>query len=118
MGSVVSYANEVKSGVLGVPPQLIERHGAVSQEVARAMAEGARCAIGSDLALAVTGIAGPGGGTDEKPVGTVHLCLIGPGEEDLDHRKLHLPGDRERVRWVTSQWALEMLRRRALAAMK
>jgi nicotinamide-nucleotide amidase len=92
---------------------LLETYGAVSREVAEAMAIGARLAIGSDLAIAVTGIAGPEGGTDEKPVGTVHVALCGPSECDLLHRQLHLPGDRDRIRWITSQWALDMLRRRA-----
>ena len=113
LGSVVSYANAVKRDVLGVSDELLETYGAVSREVAEAMAAGARSAIGSDLAIAVTGIAGPEGGTKEKPVGTVHVALCGLSENDLFHRRLHLPGDRERIRWVTSQWALEMLRRRA-----
>jgi nicotinamide-nucleotide amidase len=113
LGSVVSYANQVKRDVLGVPDELLETYGAVSREVAEAMAIGARLAIGSDLAIAVTGIAGPEGGTDEKPVGTVHVALCGPSECDLLHRQLHLPGDRDRIRWITSQWALDMLRRRA-----
>ena len=89
--------------------------GYATETLAReAMAKGARSALGSDLAIAVTGIAGPEGGSEEKPVGTVHVALSGPADDDLIHRRLHLPGDRERVRWMTSQWALEMLRRRAL----
>jgi nicotinamide mononucleotide (NMN) deamidase PncC len=63
------------------------------------------------MAVAVTGIAGPGGGTEEKPVGTVHLAVDGPRSEGIEHRLLHLPGDRDRIRWVTSQWALELTRR-------
>ena len=78
------------------------------------MARGARSAVGADLALAVTGIAGPDGGSQDKPVGTVHVALVGEGESETVHRRLLLPGDRRRIRWVTSQWALEMIRRRAL----
>jgi nicotinamide-nucleotide amidase len=114
LGAIVSYANELKNELLKVPLPLLEAHGAVSQEVAEAMARGARSATKADLGIAVTGIAGPDGGTKEKPVGTVHVALCGPGSGELTHRRLRVPGDRERVRWVTSQWALEMLRRRAL----
>jgi len=116
LGSIVSYANEVKLGLLNVSQELLEAHGAVSQEVAVAMARGVLTALGSDLSVAVTGIAGPDGGSPEKPVGTVHVALCGAGQNDVVHRRLRLPGDRERVRWVTSQWALEMLRRRASAS--
>jgi len=78
LGGVIAYANAVKEGVLGVPPQLLADHGAVSDPVAIAMAEGVRRLTGSDWALALTGIAGPGGGTAAKPVGLVHLALAGP----------------------------------------
>jgi nicotinamide-nucleotide amidase len=117
LGAVVSYSNEHKVGLLGVPEALLAAHGAVSEAVARAMAEGGRARLGTDYCLAVTGVAGPGGGTAEKPVGTVHLALAGPGgPEDVRHRRLQYPVERERVRWMSSQWALEMLRRRLLAA--
>ena len=75
-GGVVAYANEVKEGLLDVDPALIERHGAVSPEVRSAMAEGALLRFGADLAVSVTGAAGPGGGTEEKPVGTVCFCVL------------------------------------------
>ncbi len=114
-GGVVAYSNELKRRLLAVPEALLERHGAVSEEVARAMAAGAREALGSDWAVAVTGIAGPAGGSDEKPVGTVHVALAGPEPEGLGHRRLRLPGDRERVRRLACQWALDLLRRRLLA---
>ncbi|MFM7238049.1 MAG: competence/damage-inducible protein A [Cyanobium sp.] len=78
LGGVIAYANAVKEGVLGVPPELLEAHGAVSDPVAQAMAQGARRATGADWALAITGVAGPGGGTDQKPVGLVHIALEGP----------------------------------------
>jgi nicotinamide-nucleotide amidase len=94
---------------------MIAEHGAVSEPVAQAMAEGVRQALGSDWGVGITGIAGPGGGSEEKPVGTVHVTIAGPGDE-VEHRKLRLPGDRDRVRRFSAQIALEMLRRRLLAA--
>ena len=78
LGGVIAYANAVKEGWLGVPPELLAGHGAVSDPVAIAMAEGVRRRTGSDWALSVTGIAGPGGGSAAKPVGLVHLGLAGP----------------------------------------
>ena len=114
VGGAVTYSNALKTALLGVPEELLARHGAVSEEVARAMAEGARSRLGSDYALAITGVAGPGGGTAEKPVGTVHLALAGPGETETEHRRVRYPGDRQRIRWLASQVALEMLRRRLL----
>ena len=78
LGGVIAYANAVKQAVLGVPPELLEAHGAVSDPVAQAMAQGARRATGADWALAITGVAGPGGGTDQKPVGLVHIAVAGP----------------------------------------
>ncbi len=114
-GGVVAYSNEIKRRLLAVPEVLLERHGAVSEEVARAMAAGAREALGSDWGVAVTGIAGPGGGSDEKPVGTVHVAVAGPAPEGVTQRRLRFPGDRERVRRLAAQWALDGLRRRLLA---
>ena len=113
----VTYSNEAKSDLLGVPMDLIIEHGAVSEPVARAMAEGALARSRAGVTVAITGIAGPGGGSAEKPVGTVHVALVGPGsEESLSaHRHLRLPGDRRRIRQLSSQWALELLRR-ALSA--
>lgn len=111
LGGVVSYSNQLKERLLGVPAELLAAHGAVSRPVALAMAEGARASCGSDWALAITGIAGPEGGSEEKPVGTVHLALAGPGGE-LDHELRRFPGDRAAVRWQASQLALEMLRQR------
>jgi nicotinamide-nucleotide amidase len=117
LGGAVTYTNELKTKLLGVPAELLTEHGAVSEEVARAMAEGVCRALGSDYGIAITGVAGPGGGSAAKPVGTVHLAVAGPGaagDRETSHRKIRFPGDRERVRQHSSQLALEMLRRRLL----
>lgn len=109
LGGVVSYADAVKTGVLGVDPGVIARHGAVSPECAEQMALGARRLLGSDWALAITGIAGPGGGGDEKPVGLVHLALAGPaGVRHLEQRR---GGDRDAIRARAVAGALHLLRR-------
>jgi nicotinamide-nucleotide amidase len=109
----VTYSNEAKQEVLGVPSATLEGHGAVSEATARAMAEGALARARADLAVAVTGVAGPGGGTDLKPVGRVHLATArrdGPTR----HRRMDY-GDlgRDGIRWATVRTALEMLRQRA-----
>ncbi len=105
----VTYANDAKTRDVGVDPALIAAHGAVSEQVACAMAEGARERACTTWALAVTGIAGPGGGTPEKPVGTVHFALAGP--RGTTHAMKRLPWDRERNRTVAVHSALDMLRR-------
>jgi nicotinamide-nucleotide amidase len=112
-GGVTAYSNDSKVAILAVDPAVIAERGAVSEEVARALARGARERLGADLGVGVTGIAGPDGGTVEKPVGTVHLAVAGPGET-VAHRRLRLPGDRERIRRLASQAALEMVPRRLL----
>ena len=109
VGSVVAYANEVKEAALGVPAELLAAHGAVSAEVAEAMAHGARERLGADVAVAVTGIAGPGGATEEKPVGLVHLHAEGP--DGSAARELTFPGDRESIRARSAVMALHLLRR-------
>ena len=114
-GGVVTYSNAEKIRLLGVPAELLAEHGAVSEPVARAMAEGARRTFGTDYGVGITGVAGPGGGSEEKPVGTVHLAVAGPGGR-VAHRRFRFPGDRERVRWFASQLALEILRRLLVAA--
>ena len=113
LGGVVSYTNELKTRLLGVPEAMIVAHGAVSEPVAKAMAAGVRERYGSDYGIGITGIAGPGGGSVEKPVGTVHIAVAGPG--DGAHRKVIFPGGRERVRQQSSQLALELVRRDLLA---
>jgi nicotinamide-nucleotide amidase len=110
MGGVVSYSNAAKVDLLGVEPALIEQHGAVSEPVAEAMARGALSRFGADTAVAITGIAGPGGGTPEKPVGTVcFTTMLADGYQDT--RTLRLPGNRSDVRERSTTVAMHLLRR-------
>jgi nicotinamide-nucleotide amidase len=112
MEGVVTYSNEAKTRLLGVPAKLIEEYGAVSAEIAEEMAEGVKAQSDADFGLAVTGIAGPGGGTPEKPVGLVYIALA--DDAHTEHRRLMLPGDRNLIRWRASQAALDLLRRRLI----
>ena len=108
LGGIVAYANEVKHALLGVPAGLLAEHGSVSPEVARAMAEGARRATGADVAVSVTGVAGPGGGTAAKPVGLVYLHVSADGvDRPLERR---FPGPRENVRDWSATAALHLVR--------
>lgn len=109
LGGFVSYDNEVKISALGVDPETLKAHGAVSREVAAQMAEGARARTGSDYALATTGIAGPGGGTPEKPVGTVFIALAGHGETVVQQHAIR--SDRETFKTRAVQTALNLLQR-------
>jgi nicotinamide-nucleotide amidase len=109
---VVAYSNDAKTRTLGVEPVLLLEHGAVSAPVAEAMAEGIRKRARTDFSLSVTGIAGPGGGSDEKPVGLVYIALA--DDAHTEHRKLIIPGDRNLIRWRASQAALDLLRRRLI----
>src|SRR2546423_3667092 len=109
---VVTYSNESETRLLGVPAELIERNGPVSPEVAEAMAEGGKRRAATDFGLAVTGIAGPGGGTTEKPVGLVYIALA--DDAHTEHRRIMLPGDRHLIRQRASQAALDLLRRRLI----
>jgi nicotinamide-nucleotide amidase len=111
----ITYANEAKTELLGVYPALIEEHGAVSEAVARAMAEGALAKSGATFALAITGIAGPGGGSEEKPVGTTFVALAARSAETLVQRR-NFQSDRESFKQLATQAALEMLRQRLLEA--
>jgi nicotinamide-nucleotide amidase len=108
-GGIVAYSDEVKVAQAGVPAELIERHGAVSEEVARALADGARAQLGADVGVGVTGIAGPGGGTEEKPVGLVWLSVA----TAADHltRSVNLPGGRSDVRERATSVAMHLIRR-------
>jgi nicotinamide-nucleotide amidase len=112
LGGAIVYANDLKTSFADVPPALIEKHGAVSKEVAMALAEGIRKRCNATFGLGVTGIAGPGGGTPEKPVGLVFHAVSDGRKTDALERKF--PGDRDRVRWWASQQALDMLRRRLM----
>lgn len=107
---VIAYSNDAKIRTLGVEPMLLLEHGAVSAPAAEAMAAGVRRLAGTDFGLSVTGIAGPDGGTEDKPVGLVYIALA--SDVLTEHRKLNLPGDRHLVRWRASQAALDLLRRR------
>jgi nicotinamide-nucleotide amidase len=108
VGGVVAYANEVKAKELGVTAEVLGRHGAVSEEAAAAMAEGARTRLDADVAVSVTGVAGPAGGTREKPVGLVFLHAQGP--DGSLTRRLDLPGDREAIRSRATVAALHLVR--------
>jgi nicotinamide-nucleotide amidase len=112
LGGAVVYSNPLKSSLATVPATLIEKHGAVSREVAAALAEGIRKTCGATLGLGVTGVAGPSGGTEEKPVGLVfHGLASESGTEVIERR---FPGDRKRIRWFASQQALDMVRRKVM----
>jgi nicotinamide-nucleotide amidase len=113
LAGYVCYANQAKIKMLNVDPQLIEKHGAVSEQVASALAQHARVCARSDYALATTGIAGPGGGSPEKPVGTVHIALAAPDETIA--KKFFFPTDRETFKQIATQAALELLRRGLIA---
>ncbi len=112
LGSVVAYANEIKQRVLGVPAETLEAHGAVSEETALAMATGVRGLYGADYAVAITGIAGPGGGDDDKPVGLVYLAVA--DAEGAMCLRQNWPGTREQFKRRVSQYALNLLRKRVL----
>lgn len=109
LGGVVCYSNELKISFVDVPGEIIESKGAVSAEVALALADGIRRHAGATLGVGVTGIAGPGGGTPEKPVGLVHIAIA--DERGPRERRLRFPGDRERIRQQATQGALDMVRR-------
>ncbi len=113
LAGFVTYANQSKVAAVGVSAETLSRHGAVSEAVAREMAEGARLKSGSDYAIAVTGIAGPGGGTEAKPVGLAYLALAGPAKTEVV--RLFNPFDRETFKFATSQQALDLLRRAVLS---
>ncbi len=111
-GGAIVYANAVKSELAGVPGEMIERHGAVSREVAAALAEGIRYRCESTLGIGITGVAGPGGGTPNKPVGLVFHALASAGGTEVIER--NFPGDRKRIRWFATTLALDMVRRKLM----
>jgi nicotinamide-nucleotide amidase len=108
LGGVVCYSNELKTAWADVPPEMILARGAVSTEVAIALAEGIRRRVGATFGVGITGVAGPGGGSEDKPVGTVHVALA--HASGTRERGARFPGDREMIRWQASQLALDMVR--------
>ena len=112
LGGVVVYSNQLKTAFADVPAELIEKHGAVSNEVAIALAEGIRKRCGSTLGIGITGVAGPAGGTPEKPVGLVFIALA--SEKGTEVAERNFPGDRKRIRFFASQLALDMIRRKLM----
>ena len=110
-GGIVAYADDVKRSALGVPREVIAAHGAVSAQVALAMAEGVRRVLGTDLAVAVTGVAGPDGGSEAKPVGLVYVAVAGLGAPDV--RRFLWTGDRTANKRSSAEAAMEMLLERA-----
>jgi len=112
LGGAIVYSNELKTQFANVPKALIQKQGAVSREVAHAMAEGIRQRCLSSYGIGITGVAGPTGGTEQKPVGLVYVALA--GEEGTQVVERNFPGDRKRIRWFATQQALEMIRRALL----
>jgi nicotinamide-nucleotide amidase len=108
MSGVITYSDQSKIDLAGIPPLLLEMQGAVSEEVARGLAESVRERIQTTIGVGITGIAGPGGGTPEKPVGTVHIAVAEPA--GTRHQRFLFPGNRDRVRWQAAQAALNMTR--------
>ena len=115
LGGIVSYSNSSKNQLLGVPQSILDNPGAVSEECARAMVEGVRRVFGADVAVATTGIAGPGGGTARKPVGLVYIAAAGPQATVVAEH--HFDGDREAVMSAAATAALELLVETASAAL-
>jgi nicotinamide-nucleotide amidase len=112
VGGAVVYSNHLKTEFADVPAEVIEKYGAVSSEVAVALAEGIYKRCGADVGVGITGVAGPTGGTEQKPVGLVFHAVAGAGETEVIERKF--PGDRKRIRWFASQQALDMVRRKLM----
>jgi competence/damage-inducible protein CinA-like protein len=112
VGGAVVYSNELKTEFAGVPANLIKKHGAVSREVGAALAEGIRQRCSATFGIGITGVAGPTGGTAEKPVGLVFHALASNGGSEVVER--NFPGDRKRIRWLASQQALDMMRRKLM----
>jgi len=110
VGGCITYSNAMKVELLGVPREVLEQHGAVSQQTAEAMAAGVRRRTGSAYALSITGVAGPDGGSESKPVGTVYIAIADDAGVYTEHRRFL--GDRQRIRTFTVQMALDLLRRR------
>jgi nicotinamide-nucleotide amidase len=110
LGGVVAYSNEAKTKFLAVPAELIAAHGAVSEPVASAMAQGVRLHTGANIGVGITGVAGPGGGTQSKPVGMVAVAVAAP-DGGVHARTFNFPGGRAQVKFQATQSALDMVRR-------
>jgi nicotinamide-nucleotide amidase len=110
MGGALVYSDQLKREFCGVPPLLLASDGAVSRAVAASLAEGIRQRCRTTLGIGITGVAGPTGGTEEKPVGLVYIALADGKHTEVVERRF--PGDRERIRWYASQLALDLLRRK------
>ncbi|AMJ60166.1 CinA family protein [Bosea sp. PAMC 26642] len=115
LGGLATYSNAAKSALASVPPALIEAHGAVSEPVAQAMAEGGRARLDADLAVSITGVAGPGGGSTEKPVGLVHFGCASQGQSTQHRERRFGPLSRDEIRRQSVIVALEMLKDAALS---
>ncbi|MCM2281339.1 MAG: CinA family protein [Bdellovibrionaceae bacterium] len=109
LGSIVSYSNDAKERLLGVSHASLQKHGAVSAQVAREMAAGARRALSADWAVSITGIAGPSGGSADKPVGLVFFGISGPGVEEVVERRFHFQGERTKIQQAAADHALSWL---------
>ncbi len=109
LGGFIVYADEAKQREVGVKPETLRAHGAVSEATVREMAEGARARLDTTYGIAISGVAGPGGGTPEKPVGTVHIAVAGP--RGIQHKLLNWPGTRDQIRRLSSYWAMAVLLR-------
>ena len=109
LSGVICYSNESKMELAGIPPLLLEMQGAVSEEIARGLAESVREKVAATIGVGITGVAGPTGGSAEKPVGTVHVAVASP--QEVRHRLFMFPGSRDRIRWQATQAALDMVRR-------
>ncbi len=112
LGGAVVYSDQLKTIFADVPPELIERNGAVSREVAGALAEGIRKRCGSSIGVGITGIAGPTGGTEEKPVGLVYIGIADGKQIEVVERRFG--GDRDRIRFLSSHQALDLVRRKLM----
>jgi len=109
LSGIVTYSNQSKVDLAGIPPLLLEMQGAVSEEIARGLAESVREKVAATIGVGITGVAGPTGGSAEKPVGTVHVAVASP--QEVRHRLFMFPGSRDRIRWQATQAALDMVRR-------
>jgi nicotinamide-nucleotide amidase len=112
LGGAVVYSNHLKTLLADVPPLMIQEHGAVSRQVAVALAENFREICGASIGVGITGVAGPTGGTEDKPVGLVYIAVADELGTDVVERRF--PGDRERIRWWSSQVALDMVRKKLI----